>query len=153
MALLLCCTEPNRAPVPLSVPVTYSSSLFLCFLRRSPSPPPPSFSLQELTDEVCREGCMFASGRGIKKRGARRIRSRTDGGFSPHLSSCLLVVFWLTLSVWSLEFSSQFLSSDVKEMAHCKAGSIIDKRQRALYVFFLNIHPSLWRVLLHMRHQ
>lgn len=86
-------TEP---PSLLSVPVTYSSSLFLCFLPRSPSPPPPTFSLQELTAEVRGEGCMFASGRGVakkkKKKEEQRIRSRTDGGLSAHLA-CLLVVF------------------------------------------------------------
>lgn len=87
-----------------------------------------------------------------KKKEEQRIRSRTDGGLFPHLA-CLLVVFWLTLSVWSLEFSVQFLSSDVKGMAHCKAGGVTDKRQRALYIFYLNIHPSSQRVLLHMRHQ
>lgn len=88
----------------------------------------------------------------VEKRGAEN-KEQDRRRISPHLSACLLVVFWLTLSVWSLEFSFQFPSSDVKEMAHCKAGSIIDKRQRTLYIFFLNIHPSSWRVLLHMRRQ
>lgn len=153
MALLLRCAEPNRAPVPLSVPVTYSSTLFLCFLPRSPSPPPPFFLFRSWQLKSAGRAACLLRGEVLKKKGEQRIRSRPDRGFSPHLSACLLVVFWLTLSVWSLEFSSQFLSSDVKEMAHCKAGSIIDKRQRALYIFFLNIHPSSGRVLLHMQHQ
>lgn len=91
MALLLHCSEPTGASVLLSEPVTYSSPLFLCFLPRSPSPPPPSLFLQELTAEVRGEGCMFASGRGVKK-GEQRIRSRTVGGFL-HVS---VHVFWLS---------------------------------------------------------
>lgn len=151
MALLLHRSEPTGASVLLLVPVTYSSPLLLCFLPRSPSPPPPSLFLQELTAEVRGELHVCFRER-CEKRGAEN-KEQDRWRISPRLSACLLVVFWLTLSVWSLEFSFQFLFSDVKEMAHCKAGSIIDKRQCALYIFFLNIHPSSWRVLLHRRHQ
>lgn len=152
MALLLLCSEPTGASVLLLVPVTYSSPLFLCF-PRSPSPP-TSLSFSPGADSWSPRGGLHVCFRERcgKKRGAEN-KEQDRWRISPRLSACLLVVFWLTLSVWSLEFSFQFLSSDVKEKAHCKAGSIIDKRQRALYIFFLNIHPSSWRVLLHMRHQ
>lgn len=103
MALLLRCTKPNRAPVPLSVPVTYSSSLLLCFLPRSPSPPPPSFSLHELTADVRGEGCMFASGRGVKKKKIRRAEHKEQDRriFSPSQQvsfGCLLINFVCLIS-------------------------------------------------------
>lgn len=149
MALLLC-TEPNRAFVLLSAPVT-------CSFSHSPSlspslylPLPPSLHLLvflffELTIEVQGETCVFATGRGVK-RGAENKEQvcRRD---SPHLNACLLVVFWLTLSVWSLEFSFQFPSSDVKKMAHREPGKhyYIKGAVPSMYVCFLSIHLSSWQ--------
>lgn len=121
MALLLC-TEPNRAFVLLSVPVTCSLSCSLSLYLSPYLTPPPRISLLQLTIEVQGETHMFATGRGVRRgvENKKQVWQRD----SPHLNACLLVVFWLTLSVWSLEFSFQFLSSDVKKMVHCKPGSI-----------------------------
>lgn len=78
MALLLC-TEPNRAFVLLSEPVTCSLSFSLT--------QPPCISLLELTIEVHRETYMFASGTGVK-RGVENKEQywRRD---TPHLNACL----------------------------------------------------------------
>lgn len=152
--LLLRCTEPNSAPSlcqclsPILLPSFFA--FFLGLLH--PNLPLFLFRSWQLKS-AGRAACLLQGEVFTKKKGEQRIRSRTDGGYFSYLSTCLLVVFWLTLSVWSLESSFQFLSSDVKEMAHCKAGSIIDKRLCALYIFFLNIHLFSWRVLLHMRHR
>lgn len=66
MALLLC-TEPNRAFVLLSVPVTCSLSCSLSLYLSLSLTPPPRISLLELTIEVQGETHVFASGRGVKR--------------------------------------------------------------------------------------
>lgn len=104
MALLLRCTEPNRAPVPFVcachlffLPLSLLSSL-VSFT------PPPSFSLQELTAEVRGEGCMFASGRGVakkkKKRGAENKEQDRRRTFCTSRVSfgCLLINFVCLIS-------------------------------------------------------
>lgn len=120
---LLLCTGPKKAFVLLSVPVTCSPSCSLPFSLSLSLPHPTSYHLFSGADNWSHgETCMFASGRGVK-RGVENEEQDWRRG-SLHLNACLLVVFWLTLSVWSLEFSFQSPSSDVKKMVHCKPGSI-----------------------------
>lgn len=113
-----------------------SSFCHLFSLLLSPPPPLPRISL--LTIEVQRETYMFASGGGVR-RGVENKEQfwRRD---SLHLNVCLFVLFWLTLSVWSLGFSFQFLSSDVRRWCTMRQEALLDKRHCALYICFLNIH-------------
>jgi len=70
-----------------------------------PPSPPSCISFLDLTIKV--QTCMFASGRGVKK--GVENKEQVWRRVSLHLNACFFVLFWLTLSVWSLEFSFQFL--------------------------------------------
>ena len=128
--VLLLFAEPNRAFVLLSAPVTCSLAgsltLYLSLSLSLPLPPSPHlpvfFSSQ--ADNWSPGGDSHVCFGERCKKGGAETKEQVWRRDSPHLNACLLVVFWLTLSVWSLEFSFQFLSSDVRKMVHCKPGSI-----------------------------